>query len=286
MASADGVTARLEQQATSAGRRRDLRSLPVWRWLGDALPFALFGLAYDALRLARSSVVARGVHVFWPYWFDKTAFGVGTLRERRSLNELFAAHHWPAVDLITGLSYLAYIHVVLVFAAFLTVTDRSRSGAPRVRALGWTFVGMNLASFLTYILFPVAPPWYVAKHGFGPVEGDAAASPAALARWDDLTGIPYFRHFYSHATDVFGAMPSMHCAYPMLLLLYSFELRRVRLSAALAAFQLLMCFSAVYLQHHYVSDVLAGTAFAIIAYWLERELSGREAPSLWPDGGP
>jgi membrane-associated phospholipid phosphatase len=115
----------------------------------------------------------------------------------------------------------------------------------------------------------------VASHGFGPVDAAAAPSPAALVRWDAMTGIPYFKHFYAQSSDVFGAMPSMHCAYPMLLLLYARELARPRLVAALILFQLVMCFSAVYLQHHYMTDVLAGTAFAVLAYRLERWISAR-----------
>jgi inositol phosphorylceramide synthase catalytic subunit len=279
MSAADGASNRIERALVRAHSPRVRRGPMMWRWLGDALPFAIFALAYESLGLARSLVVTRGVHVFWPYWFDKTVFGVGGLGQRRSLNEVFATHHWPFVDFLTGLSYLLYIHVVVAFAVFLALVDRTEAGAQRVRALGWTFALMNVASFVTYLLYPVAPPWYVAAHGFGPVLADATSSPAALSRWDDLTGVPYFQHFYSHASDVFGAMPSMHCAYPMLLLLYSFELRRPRLTVALAAFQLFMCFSAVYLQHHYVSDVIGGIAFAVVAYWLEREFGGRAAPA-------
>lgn len=276
MSIGDGAAAQLEPAAAAGeARPRGVSGETLWRWAGHALPFAVFALAYDLLGLARSFVVTRGVHVFWPYWFDKTVFGVGTLGERRSLNELFAIHHWPAVDLVAGLAYLLYIHLVLGFAVFLAATDRTRAGGNRVRALGWTFTAMNVASFLTYLAFPVAPPWYVASHGFGPVQMDVAASPAALSRWDALTGIPYFQAFYAHATDVFGAMPSMHCAYPMLLLFYALELGRPALILALAAFELVMCFSAIYLQHHYVSDVLVGVAFAVLAYWIEREVGGR-----------
>jgi hypothetical protein len=36
-----------------------------------------------------------------------------------------------------------------------------------------------------------------------------------------------------------------------------------------------MCFSAVYLQHHYVSDVIAGTVYAALAYVIERQVSAR-----------
>src|SRR5262245_56273630 len=249
----------------------------VRRLLIAALPFVILAVVYDWLGLARSFVAARGVHVLGPYAFDKLLFGVGDGLGRLTLNELFARHHWAVVDLVTGFAYLSYVFAVAGFAIFLAVADRSPAGMARTRALGWTFLGVNVASFVIYVLWPVAPPWYVAAHGLGPVEVNAAASPAALARWDALVGIPYFANFYSQASDVFGAMPSMHCAYPMLLVMFGRELGRIRLLAALVSFQLLMCFSAVYLQHHYVSDVVAGTLCAVLGYAVERALSRRQA---------
>ena len=251
---------------------------PVARLLTNTLPFALFGAIYDLLRLAHPFVVARGVHVAGPYGFDKWAFGVGSL----TMNELFARHHWPAVDFVTGCAYLSYIYAVVGFAVFVAMVDRTAAGDRRCRALGWTFLGVNLAGYATYLLWPVAPPWYVAAHGLGPVEANAVASPAALARWDAVVGVPYFAGFYGHSSDVLGAMPSMHCAYPMLLLGFALELRRPRLVAALVAFELLMCFSAVYLQHHYVSDVIVGVAYAALGYGASRFVSARRPPAPIP----
>jgi hypothetical protein len=259
---------------------------PVTRgWLIDALPFALFAAAYDALGLLKPFVATSGVHTFWPYWFDKAVFGIGSLSGRVSLNELFAVHHWLAVDIVTGAAYFMFLHAVLLLAVFMAVADRTPAGRRRLRAVGWTFLGVNVAAFLMYLAYPEAPPWYVATHGFGPVDAHAAASPAALARLDALTGIPYFRGLYAQASDVFGAMPSMHCAYPMLLLLYALELRRPVLAGGLVLFQLVTCFSAVYLQHHYVADVLAGTLFALGGYVIERAVSGRGMEAVPAGGG-
>jgi inositol phosphorylceramide synthase catalytic subunit len=261
----------------SAAARPRVRSA-----LYDALPFALFAAAYDLLRVARTFVVSQGVEVWRPYWFDLTVFGLGTGTHRITLNELFARHHWPAIDVLAGLAYFSYIYAVLGFAVYIALVDRSPTGARRTRALGWTFLGVNVAASLTYVCCPVAPPWYTASYGFGPVDPATPASPAALLRWDALVGVPYFQHFYAHASDIFGSMPSMHCAYPMILFLYALELRRARWSVGLALFQLLMCFSAIYLQHHYVSDVLVGMIYALLGYAIERLLSGRDPISAAP----
>ncbi len=252
------------------------------RWWITALPFAILGAVYDALGLVKVEVAASGVHVAGPYWFDKALFGVEWHGVRLSLNELAARYHWPAVDFVTGVAYLTYIYAVMAFAFFLAWRDRGEVGRRRTRALGWTFLAINLAGFATYLLFPVAPPWYVAAHGFGPVDVHAAASPAALARWDQLVGIPYFARFYANASDIFGAMPSLHCAYPMLLFWDAGGVERPALTAGAGGFQLLMCFSAIYLQHHYFSDAVAGMMLASAGYFIERALSGRPVREAVP----
>jgi len=82
-----------------------------------------------------------------------------------------------------------------------------------------------------------------------------------------MLGIRYFHGFYARTSNVFAAVPSMHVAYPLLVWLFGRE-RYPRLNWALASFWLLVCFSAVYLGHHYVVDVLVGCAYAFLAYAL------------------
>ena len=50
----------------------------------------------------------------------------------------------------------------------------------------------------------------------------------------------------------------------------------VVLLAVMVLFLLMTCFSAVYLQHHYVLDVLAGMSYAFAGYRLERWLTARK----------
>jgi len=258
------LVAALAARATSSGRLR--------RGLTVALPFALFAAVYGWLGLLGPHVVARGVHVVGPYQLDKELFGLGEGSWRLSLNELFARYHGRVLDFVTGVAYFSYLYVVAGFALFLALVDRSAEGARRLHHFGWSFLALNLAGFITYVLFPAAPPWYVASHGLGPVDPAAMASPAGLLRFDHMLGISYFARFYAQSQDVFGSMPSLHCAYPMLTWLFVRELGRPGLARAALAFQLLTCFAAVYLQHHYVIDALAGSAYAALIYGIDRLL--------------
>jgi predicted RND superfamily exporter protein len=243
------------------------------------LPFVVFGVIYDLSRLAKPLLRHLTIHVQEPYNFDRIVFGINGAVGRMTPNELFARHHWPAVDFVTGLSYITYIYWALGFAIYLLMFRRDDFGRRLLARLGWTFAAVNVIGFATYYIYPAAPPWYVAEHGLGPADLSVAASPAAAARWDAMTGIPYFAAFYGRAADVFGAIPSLHVAYPLLVFIYGRALRKPALDAANFGMYLLVCFAAVYLQHHYVLDVAVGTAYALAGVAGERLISVRLFPS-------
>lgn len=221
------------------------------------LPFMLAGVVFDSMRYFYWLGVAGRVHTLGPYELDRHLFGI----HGHTLNELFAAHHWAIADLASGVAYLTFIgaYLALAFVAFL------RGNSAGARTLGRCFLLVNLLGFLTYFIFPVAPPWYVAAHGFGPVTHAALPSAAAAHRFDQLLGTHFFDGVYNHGVDTFGALPSLHCAYPFMGAVLAFRIPQLRwLRWPAAAFSALMCFSAVYLQHHYVIDVLAGLAYGSI----------------------
>jgi membrane-associated phospholipid phosphatase len=120
---------------------------------------------------------------------------------------------------------------------------------------------------VTYHLYPAAPPWYFHQYGCHVDVGAHASEGAALARVDARLGIPYFAGMYGRASDVFGAMPSLHVAYALLVVLEGWSLMERPWRVASAGFFVLMCFSAVYLDHHWVLDVLAGITYcgAVVA---------------------
>src|SRR5262249_55209193 len=114
--------------------------------------------------------------------------------------------------------------------------------------------------------FPVAPPWYVTEHGLGPAVRGIPGSPAAALRFDQLTGTHMIASLYARESDAFGAIPSLHAAYPLLVALMLREMGARRLTTLAWAYMALMCFAAVYLQHHYVIDVIAGIAYGGVGY--------------------
>ncbi len=257
--------------AWSAGTRRFARGM---------MPFLLMGMVYDCLRLLNPLVSRLSVWVAGPYHLEKALFGLGSGANRMTFNELFARHHWQIADLACGFAYMVYLYVAVGFAVVIALAGRRHERL--LSRYGWTFFFVNVAAFATYCVCPTAPPWYVAAHGLGPVDVHAAPSPAALVRFDALVGVPYFAEFYRRSADVFGSIPSLHCAYPLVVFLYARELGRRWLSALLLGFYLLVVFSAVYLQHHYVLDALLGTLYALGGYAIDRARRERTGPATGP----
>jgi membrane-associated phospholipid phosphatase len=116
---------------------------------------------------------------------------------------------------------------------------------------------VNLVGWSIWLVYPAAPPWYVDTYGLGPAIDGVAASTAGLARFDALLHLPLAASFYAKSANVFGAMPSLHVAYATLVAWVVFPLGG-KLRWATIAFAVSMAFSAVYLRHHYILDVMAG----------------------------
>jgi membrane-associated phospholipid phosphatase len=227
------------------------------RFLRVFWPFIATGAVYDSLRFYLGPVTAGRIHVAGPYLLDRAWFGISA----HTLNEVFASHHWLIADLVAGLAYLIYVAEYLA----LTVVVFFTGHVARALSFARGFLIVNALGFITYLVYPAAPPWYVAAHGLGPALIDSAPSPAAATRFDAALGTHLFDDMYSKSVEVFGAIPSLHAAYPALAVILVFrtaELRWARWPAV--GYAAVMCFSAVYLQHHYVIDVVLGLGYAVI----------------------
>ncbi len=226
------------------------------------LPFFIGGMLYDNLRLV---IHLRGpIHVSDLYEAELALFGVETSHGRMILPFVFRDINWPFMDFVSGITYALYLLQTFLLGAYLVIKDRSR-----LPLITWGWLFLNFAGWITWLVWPAAPPWYVDTYGLGPAIADALPQAAGAARFDNVIGQPFFNNFYSHSSNVFGAMPSLHCAYPTLCVWVGWSMGRFfRYSTIL--FAALMCFSAVYLQHHYVLDVIAGIAFATAIFHLVR----------------
>lgn len=226
------------------------------RFVLDFLPVIFFAILYDFLRIYPKSW-AGPIHVEWPYRLELALFGFMNQGQKIIPCDYFRLHHWPAIDLLAGVAYSLHMVVPMGFA-FLVWLRRPAT----IRRFNQVFLVVNLFAFATYLAVPVAPPWYVEQYGFEPAHWGIPASAAGLIHFDHLIGYPYFEEIYAKSSWVFGALPSMHAGFPLLVLIFA---RKAVPKAfwPLAAYMLLIWFSAVYLRHHYVIDLIAGVLYVL-----------------------
>ncbi len=223
---------------------------------------------YDAMRfvqnvgLTPSRVLNCDLHAFELRWFG---FDVGGVRY--TLHDWFFAHHALWADVFFSIPYATFLFLTVGYALYLFVVDERAAAR-----FGWTFFLLNIVGFLTYHIVPAAPPWYTHTHGCTVDLATRASRGAALARVDEWLHFAYFQGFYGRSSDVFGAIPSLHVAYPLMIV---WEARRrqgwVALVLALC-YWVWMSMAAVYLDHHWITDIVLGWAYALGAMWLMKRV--------------
>lgn len=247
------------------------------RFLRDVFPWLFVIVSYDTVRYARAawlhadSVLGCGLRAAELRFFS-VAPGV-------TIQDWFVAHHRLGADLFFAVPYGVFAYFALIYASYLYVVDR-----PRMRRFLWAFAIANVMSYAMWLLVPAAPPWYIRTHGCAIDLSAVPSEGAALARADAALGMTYFHSFYSRASSVFGAMPSMHCAYPMLGLLTAWRHSGWKTRPLHIFYALWMASAAMYLDHHWVLDVLGGWLVAIVAVAaasaLSRAAEGRHVRAL------
>lgn len=224
-----------------------------------AIPMLLHGIVYDSFRYIPFHWL-QPIHIFEPYHVDKLLFGVPVNGEVILFHEYLLRFSNKILNLIFGLVYFLHDPVVYIL---LVVFWRVRS-VDLAERFSAAFLLMNLFAFTTYFFYPAAAPWYAAKFGFiqplGPIQGNAAG----------LTQLGISQvasKIYSFNPVVFGAIPSMHAGFTMLSWIYSFYVSR-KLAVVVGIYAMSMWFAALYLQHHYLIDILIGVLYAVAAWQL------------------
>jgi inositol phosphorylceramide synthase catalytic subunit len=235
-------------------------------------PLAMTAILYDSMRFVKDiGVNPERIHVCDLRAHELALFGVNTAGGRITLQDYFLAHSSSVADLYFAVPYGTFIYISVLFAVYLFWKDITA-----LQRYTWTFFFMNVAAFATYHIYPAAPPWYYhLTHNCLADMTQHASEGVHLAHVDAMIGFAYFHAFYGRSMDVFGAVPSLHVAYPLLILWEGWRLFGPLRRAAAIVFAASMCCAAVYLDHHYVIDVLLGLVYATTIYLFFRALFAR-----------
>jgi len=219
--------------------------------------FILYWIIFDYMK-AFPNYLFNEVHIESLYQAEKNLFGIYGGEGILTPNEYWLLHTSPFLDILSGLFYLCWVPVPLMFAGYLYFRDKAQ-----FMNFSWTFLLINIIGFIIYYCYPAAPPWYVQQHGFS-FQSATPGSPAGLSRFDNYFGITLFKSLYVRGSNVFAAMPSLHSSYPLLVLYYGIRNRMGRINLIFAVITVGIWFAAVYTSHHYILDVIAGILCALL----------------------
>ncbi|MEO5569901.1 MAG: phosphatase PAP2 family protein [Bacteroidia bacterium] len=223
--------------------------------------FVIYWIVYDSMRICPNYSVNM-VHIRQPYDFEKSLFGITVGGNTLTPNEFFKLHTHTFLDIISGIFYINWVPVPLMFAFYLLIKDKINF----IR-FSYAFVLANFIGFSIYYMYPAAPPWYVDQYGFD-FHLNTPASTAGLSRFDDFFGISLFHSLYAKNANIFAAIPSLHAAYPVIVLYFGLRRRMGRVNILFFIFLSGIWFAAVYTGHHYIIDLLIGAACAILSLFL------------------
>lgn len=218
-------------------------------------PFVVLLLAYDSLRSFAPAVNHR-VHFTEMIDFDRW-IGFGTLPSETLQQLLFhGSIQW--YDFYFYGLYMCHFITPLIIGVLIW-RFRPAHYNRYVAAL----LMLSYAAFLTYIAFPAAPPWMASEMGLIP-----HLHKISTDVWYAV-GVHNFPTIYKELSpNLVAAVPSLHSAYPVMICLFVGRAFGWRWGLAMLWYPISIWVGVVYMGEHYVFDVVAGVAYAVVAYGL------------------
>jgi hypothetical protein len=244
--------------------------------LFEWLPLALVLAVYDVLR-------GHADGLLFSAWYrpqleaDAFLFG-GTVPTVWLQEKLWDAAHVRWYDYAAWAVYVSYFVATYLVAALLWFFARERFR----RYVGCVALLAGMA-YVTFALFPAAPPWLASRQGeleyttrlVGPISGHI---PFLSLSFEGL-----FERGWEYANPV-AAVPSLHAAYTLLVTLFLWRSSRWA-RPLLALYPVAMAFALVYTAEHYLVDVLVGWTYTLIAIWIVGRIAdalGQRKPATVP----
>jgi membrane-associated phospholipid phosphatase len=226
----------------------------TWIALKDWLPFVTVFISYEIMYSFVGTISLYNLHSA-PRNFDIQIFG--------QLPSLILQQNFcfPVLDYIGAVFYGIYFFVPTIFA-FVIWKKSPKNYWKYIVAFGV----LTYAALITYLFYPVAPPWYEFNSAFTSSYTGPVVQRVLTTSVDVNLGIPVYRTLFDFlGGNLFAAFPSMHSAMPWLVFLFAFKIWKWK-SLPVAIIPFGTWFSAVYLGEHYIVDVLGGIAYASIAF--------------------
>ena len=244
----------------------------VKRFTIDWAPWIVFWICYDMMRGVADNVFGH-IHVYLPYKAEEVLFGklFGGVIPAFFFQDLQMKLDGTIIkgilDASGGLFYTLHFGIPIVIGWVLWHTTDDRKSFYR---FVWTMTLLNFGALTTFILYPAAPPWYVYSYGFAqpPHTAHWGLGAGALLNVDKMIGMNFFQTMWGGFNpNHFAAIPSLHGSYPLAAAFFMYK-KFKRYPLLLAIYPIGVWFSAVYLNQHYIIDLIIGALYLMTAYFI------------------
>ena len=228
----------------------------------DWSPFLLLLFSYEYLRGLAGRVGE--VHYWIALDFDSMVFGTPP---SVSLQQRFAHQGGglASYDYVAAVLYLLHFVLPLSFAFLLWMRRQEQFS----RFTG-AFLLLSYAALATFVVFPAAPPWLASQQGYLPEVHEQVG--AVLSAFPERLHLPTVYQLFD--PNQVAAIPSLHAAYPMLILLFAVRFFGMR-GLVVAPYVAGVWLAVVYMGEHYVFDVAAGALYSVAAFLVVEHLVPR-----------
>ncbi|MCW4018138.1 MAG: phosphatase PAP2 family protein [Candidatus Bathyarchaeota archaeon] len=227
----------------------------TWRFLKDWLPFITVFLSYEAMYgvadvLAKYALHSGPLNLEYAMFFGS----IPSMVLQQSIQ-------MPVLNYMGAFFYSLHFFAPTIFA-FILWRESPKDYWKYIVAFGI----LSYSALLTFLVYPVAPPWYQFNALHTPSWTGPEVVRILTVSVDSSLGIPVYKTVFDFLSpNQFAAFPSMHSALPWLISLFAIKIWRKKALPVLI-FPIGVWFSAVYLGEHYFVDVLGGIAYATIAF--------------------
>ena len=234
---------------------RGLEPRQLLMLFGSSLPLltilALYRLNTN-LRIQPSLLDLSSVHV---HTISDLEYSLLGFHPHRIVSQL----HWPLLDVLAAVPYMLHFGIPIIFPLYLSWAGRAHDVLRFLWLLGWSTWAFNFISFI----FPHAPPFLADEiSSFGDQQiltNDLYLEGCAFRRLDTMLGLHFFHDFYKGNPAPFGAFPSGHVAWAVVVYVSGGPGGRW-----FVLYVFFMQWAALYTCHHYLSDTIGAILLVLV----------------------
>lgn len=228
-------------------------------FLTDWLPFLFILISYDFLR-SLAPILNPRVHYQEMINFGYLIFG----QPPTLILQKYFYHpgHIEWYDYFATFFYFLHFALPLSFAFILWLKNRHY-----FKRFTNALLILSYGAFVTYVIFPAAPPWLASEHGDLP--GIVKILEITLKSFPQRLGLPTIYETFN--PNIVAAVPSLHAAYPFLVLLFGLKFFGKK-ALYLIPYVIGVWVSIIYLGEHYFFDIILGVVYSLAAFYISQAL--------------